>query len=331
MAESEANGAMLPANLDDFRKIKKITQPVARALYELEIRRYADLAALTPGILADLLRAKNVPFVSAQRIEREDWIGQARLLVEKQAENAALAEQVAPVAGADPSQDAPCLENQPARPARHDWRELADFFVSFGEQISADGKAKRKTKAHFSQGDLPFERDGIATGELIQWMLSQAGLTAAESPELGTDTPASPVKPETPPMVEAHAEIHKQEEEPGLLTVSNLWVSQANQPSPSQRMVRVEADVNVSAEAAIFLTEPISFMISIYLVNTQTNGSIFIETSTITMSQGELPYAFKHDFPVPPPGRYQLYLLAGLPSAGKAPILQQGPIVRVER
>jgi hypothetical protein len=185
-----------------------------------------------------------------------------------------------------------------------------------------------KTKAHFSQGDIPFERDGIATNELVDWMLRQANLTVVE------EKPQDRSFAEAPESRSGHADDSNPEEALPLI-VSNLWVSQVNRLASSgmqttERMIRVEADVDISPEAVVYLTGPAPFMLTIHLVNTQTNGSIFIETPSVTLSQEMLPYAFQHDFPVPLPGRYQLYLEAGHPSAEKSPILQQGPIVRVE-
>lgn len=315
----------LEPDRDDFLRIKRITRPVARALYEQEIDRFSDLANLTPGILADLLRMKKVRFVSAQLIERQDWIGQARVLA-KQQEQVAAPETIA--AQDDPPGDNQAQDSQ-KKPARESWKELAHFDVSFGNRILADGKSCLKTIV-FSQADQGREWDGIANGEeLIQWMLDHANLPAAESPGPATGAPASGKRPEKLPQIEPQEEVEQQIEESGLLTLSNLWISQVDHIDPPRRMIRVEADIDVLPEAAFLLAAPTSFMISIFLVNTQTNRSIFIETPSVTVSQYDLPYAFQHDFTVPPPGRYQLFVMVGLPSA-RAPILQQGPVVRVE-
>ncbi len=315
MAETQSTGASLPANQDDFRKIKKITQPIARALVELEIYRYADLARLTPARLADLLRGKNVPFISAQRIEREDWIGQASALMDLHEAGAPAGESTKKTAG-------------PAASAGSgSWRELAHFVVTFGNRVSSDGTPQLKTIA-FSQADQDMEWDGVASGEdLVRWMVHQAGLPGGESP--------ARARPETPTVIEPRSAqppgaSRAQKEGSGLLAVSDLWVSQVKQAGQGQRQIRIDAKIDIPTEARVFQAGPTVFMVNVFLVNTQTNGSIFIETPTVRLSQYDLPYSFQHDFPVPPPGRYQLYLIAGLPSAGIAPIMQQGPLVRVE-
>jgi hypothetical protein len=315
----------LEPNRDDFRKIKRITRPMACALYEQEINRFSDLASLTPEKLAELLNKKNVKFVSAQLIEKQDWIGQARVLA-KQQEQAAAPE--AHSALADP-QGYSQAQDPPNKNARESWNELAHFDVSFGNRIKGDGKPCLKTIV-FSQADQDYEWDGIANGEeLVRWMLDRANLPTAKPPEPGIAPPASLKQPERFPEIEPQDETGRRKKAAGLLTISNLWVSQVKQAESAQRMIRVEADIDLPPEAAALLIGPTSFTISIFLVNSQTNRSIFIEPPSITVSQYDLPYAFQHDFPVPPPGRYQLFVMAGLPSA-RAPILQQGPVVRVE-
>lgn len=322
---------------DDFSKIKKITRPIAQGMYDLGILRYADLAGQNPKKLAARLRARNVAFVSEQRIERENWLGQARELAD-------CSDPLAPSGEGHPLEEALPEVRQPERaaladdsdpcrqPSRPGWQELADFFVSFGEEVAASGEHTLKTRVHFSQADRDMAWNGIVDGEeLVRWMISQAGLPPAEAPAAQPAALPEQEKPEgkfvLPPAIEALLEKHFNEA-PTPLAIRNLWVSHTRQAGSGQRMVRVEADVDAPPEG-VALAAPTPFMTGIYLVDTHTGeANVFYETGAVTLSQYDLPYAFQYDFPVPPPGSYQLYLK--VTSAEHAPTFKQGPLVRVE-
>lgn len=62
---------------DDLRAVRGIGRETARRLYEAGVRTFADLALHTPSEIATKAR------VQASRVEREDWIGQARGLADR--------------------------------------------------------------------------------------------------------------------------------------------------------------------------------------------------------------------------------------------------------
>lgn len=61
---------------DDFTAIRGIGRETARRLHEASVRTFADLAGYSSSEIATKAR------VSVQRVERDDWIGQARELAE---------------------------------------------------------------------------------------------------------------------------------------------------------------------------------------------------------------------------------------------------------
>jgi hypothetical protein len=78
------------------------------------------------------------------------------------------------------------LPNQPRpqrnEPNRHqtgqsNWRELADFFVSFGFCANQDGEEDLCTRVYHSQLDESAQWPGIALDQLLNWLLQQAGLS----------------------------------------------------------------------------------------------------------------------------------------------------------
>ncbi|WP_420628406.1 hypothetical protein [Candidatus Leptofilum sp.] len=65
-----------PTTQDDFRQIKGIGPATEARLHAAEIYTYAQLTAVSPRTLAELL-----PGFTAERIQQEDWLGQADALL----------------------------------------------------------------------------------------------------------------------------------------------------------------------------------------------------------------------------------------------------------
>ncbi len=317
MAKSDPGRALLPENQDDFQQIKGIGPSIAQALHEAEIHRYADLARYTPQQLVDLLRTK-VAFITLQRITRDDWIGQARELAGRQ----------------EREQRESASQVSQAPPPGDSWKELADFFVSFGESIRLDGEAQVKTRVHYSQTDKSMEWDGIASDELMEWMLKESNLHALRNAWEQTAAP-----PPTP-VAETGMEVDTRP------VVSNLWVTHVDMAGSHpgqawQRMVRVEADLDFPETAGSFRQGTLPpFAANVILVNLETNASTFfdvpiipVETETPLAEEphaAETHFKFRHDFPIPPRGRYQLYLVTRLAPPSTVYTLEEGPVIRVE-
>ena len=68
---------------DDLRRVTGVGQVYAKALYQIGIRRFADLILYTPQALSQALLERAGVRAKADKIESEDWIGQARRLAEE--------------------------------------------------------------------------------------------------------------------------------------------------------------------------------------------------------------------------------------------------------
>src|SRR5262249_62217777 len=60
---------------DDLKLINGIKTGIERRLHSVGIRTYAKIATMTP---AELAAAAGMPGYSAERIAKQDWVGQAR-------------------------------------------------------------------------------------------------------------------------------------------------------------------------------------------------------------------------------------------------------------
>jgi hypothetical protein len=285
---------------DNFEMINGIGESIAKALHRSGIRRFSELALLTPEELAERVK-EVVPIAPAQRIENDDWIGQARELAKKK------------------------LRPITPKLLPSGRRELANFLVIFEDVTNEAGKAALQTIVNHEQSNQSKSWDGIATESLIQWMLANASL------------PGQPVAKVLEPKSETHgflmsdAELEEEIE----LSLTDLWVSQATIPVQvegltAQKFVRVEGKLNIGGPDALSLTyERAPFSIEFYLVKLESNHSDLVTTFTSQLDPNNLIYAFQQDFPIPEHGHYRLYLTSRLLHPFTAEAQIQGPILRV--
>jgi hypothetical protein len=184
--------------------------------------------------------------------------------------------------------------------------------------LTLSGTPRLMTRAHHSQADQQMEWDGIAMDELLAWMMRQGGLPLPQAAEIAATGPT--------PSEENSALPH--------LAIANLWVSQVDMAAstadaPFQRMIRVEARIGYTQDEENLPPTPHAVAVDIFLVNTQTNQSIFFENPAFSLSAEADAQDFAYNVPLPPPGRYQLYLLGRSPQSHKTLALQAGPVVNV--
>jgi hypothetical protein len=333
----------LPASRDDLQQIKGIGPFTAVALNNLGIYHFSDLTNFTPESLADLLKTMTAS-ISPQRIERDNWLGQARALTQRPQEPSSpqpetdeaappllesqveAAEPLAPQArdqaetGKSPL---PSMERKKRTRATHEnWRELADFFVSFGYAVDEEGQERLETKVIHYQVDQSEQWEGIATSQLLNWMLRQANLPLLA--ELETE-----VEAETPAAAAPLAEET-------VFELADLWVSEVKMPALADgqqavEMLRAESRLNLTGPGANNLAgDQLPFRVEIYLANAENQHSQLITSQEGQFTPGVLSYEIQQDFPLPAIGRYQLYLVASLLPPGDAVVHLQGPVIRVE-
>ncbi len=332
---------------DGLRQIKGIGQVIAQALNSLGIYRYADLASFTPDSLAALLKA-GIPSISPKRIERDDLLGQARVLAQahNQEERDDLLGQARVLAQAHNQEERDDLlgqarvlaqahnqeelesprpeadengtsalsaegrEEDTAEAPREGWRELADFFISFGFAIDPEGEERLQTKAHYSQADKPAQWDGIVTDQLISWMLSQANLS------LPTETEAQPVSV-TP--YDARIEI------------LDVRLSQIG-PSPGVPGKRLVADIRFQIsgpEAENLTTERIPFRIEVHAVNLESGALTLVASERSQLQPRVFEYTSQQSFPMPDLGLYELHTILLVLPPGEMMVFRREPTFRV--
>ncbi len=311
-----------PIRRDDLQKIKGIGRVAAQALYSLGINTYEELARYTPASLADLLIGK-VSATTLRSIARDNWPEQARSLVLGGAASASGQEKRGHTARIKASSTKESGKGKSL--SQGTWRELADFYVSFGYSTDSQGAEHLKTRVRHSQANNLNQWEGIATDELIQWMLKQANLP---EPPKGSSTAITAAAPQLGPG-------RASSPEETMIALSDVWVTEVKVPvtasSREASYLRVECRLVLQDPDAVNLTYyRVPFSVDLYLVDTATNETKLIDTYNDRLSPGDQDYHITQDIAIPQAGRYQLFLFARLlpPAMGAAHL--QGPVVRIE-
>jgi predicted flap endonuclease-1-like 5' DNA nuclease len=298
-------------NRHSLQQIKGIGQAIAQALNRLDIHSHADLTGFTSDSLADLLKAE-IPLISPKRIERDDWLGQARALARRQKDSGSSQPQTDEPSAPSAERD----QKATAKAPHESWRELADFFVSFGFAINEQGEKRLQTKAHYSQADKPKAWDGIVTDELIDWMLNQASLSQPAETAAQTEivTPPAPVT-----LYNAQVEI------------SEVRVSEIPTPQrigEKKLIARVRFQIS-GPEAEALTANRLPFRIEVHTVDLKSRASCLVASGQGQLQPQVFEYSGQQAFPMPEPGRYELHSILLLLPPGDMMACYRGPIFNV--
>ncbi len=325
MTHSNQSTGSPPPKRDDLQKIKGIGQSVSQTLNSLGIFKYADIAAYSNVQLAELLKDKLVAY-SPGRIEREDWIGQAKSLDRKDRarEEPQQPKQIKTDQASAPDESTNGeMEDQPGK-----WHELADFIVSFGYLVEQDGEERLQTRVYHSPIGTSRHWDGIQLQLMNDWMVSQADLPLLEKP---TSRPEADLKTEKPRFSTIDSRASEVE-----LKISDLWLSEAENKSPTKkgtpasRVLRLKTDLALVGNQTTELDFPSQFQLEIYVVDLESNESKLVAVETGELVPTDYAKRVEKDFDIPPTGRYQLYLIAKMLPPNTSTIYLQGPIIKVE-
>ncbi len=290
----------------DFSQIKGIGQSMTQRLYKLGFTQFADLARHTPEDLANLLKQNGLT-ISPQRIERDNWINQAKELATKEAKSEAKKR----------SFETPWTN-------AGDWHERADFFVSFGYLITKDGEKRMTTRAAPSQsGNEPKVWDGIAGEELIRWMLEEANLPLSE--EVGrksTGFESSGIPSHQPaPDKDLDAKL-------SIRNICEVQMGSAIKDLSLKSAIRIEGLYSLPTSAYALTTRYTTFSVEAYLIDLLDNQYRLVASRIGQLQSNVMSYSVLLDFEKPPRGRYQLYLVSQLIESGDAWARVKGPILQ---
>ncbi len=228
---------------DELEQIKSIGQSIAQYLYSLG-HCFAELADFMPGSLTDLPGA-TVPLAQPQSPRDAGYNDQAGA-----GQTLACCRpnvphfQPAADKTIEPMEGGATEKNKGSNPGQQSWRELADFFVSFGFTVNQAGEEQLHTRVHHSQADKSEQWPGLAINQLLNWMLHQANL----SPPTKSETQFGA---KTPPNLPTLRPVSKKT---SILEHSTSYVARAKLPAPAPASPR---PTRLQAESSLPLPGPI--------------------------------------------------------------------------
>ena len=316
--ETPLSSDIPPEEDHNLEQIKGIGEAISSLLQAAGINSYAKLAQSTPDQLVEILKP-DIPAISARRIIKNNWIGQAREIISAQGHPDK------PVPMAKPEK----IESEtPQKEPLEGWDELADFFVSFGYAVDPEGKKQLQTKIHHSQNDLLAKWDGIAIEPLVDWMVAQGHLPMPPEADSVLESKNHSQSPQSTEMEPAEMETYIQ--------ITNLQVSKilemaSADKDESEAKLKSEGQWVLEGPDAFDLTyDQIPYRVETYLTNTQNNQSKLVAATDDYLIPGEIVYDVEETFDIPPLGRYQLYMVARLLPPKNLIAHQQGPVIRIE-
>ncbi len=171
MTAQENVAASVDDERDDLETIKGVGPAFADALNIIGIRRFADLAQYTPDQLSTALLEQASARVPPERIEADNWIGQARELARRVNTERRPPEERAEVAK-EPEEAPPELA----------WRQHAGFSLFFDYLTDEHGERAWQTRVYHDESGEEALFPGTETALWVNWILERAKLpdTTAE-------------------------------------------------------------------------------------------------------------------------------------------------------
>jgi hypothetical protein len=297
---------------DDLRAIQGIGPKFADALYSIGIRRYGQLAHYTPAALVQALSEQTGLKVSPQRIETQDWLGQARLLAGRAGPEA--------------------IPSQPGTaPEELAWRQHAGFSLFFDYMLNEQGERTWQTRVwqtriyHDESGEEALF-PGVTPDPWVAWILEQAKLRLVADPEAETPLPADPQARYgiLERILGAPASETPLAGAPLQIEVLALEVEQ------QAKALAISLRFGLSGSRVGALTSAqAAYQVEIHLLDLADDTSHLVSSERGRLQPEKLEYASQQQFPIPEPGRFALQSLVLLLPPGETLLLHTGPTIRV--
>jgi predicted flap endonuclease-1-like 5' DNA nuclease len=300
---------------DDLQRIKWVTPEVEKALNAHGVYTYDKLATYSAEKLSHMLSVYDLT-VPKYKLE---------MIIEKSGEYAQGRRKRQPSQPAAGKSSSRAAKRQFEKHWRKDWAELANFFVSFGYEVTKDGEKQLQTRAIHYEGEAERQWKNIASSQLVEWMISLA------KPSLPSEADAPGA---VSPMPAAQSPSSAQTERAPLavqdLQITEIRSSASNVPGYLAGRLRAEITVKLSDSLREFAENGIPYVAEAHLVNTQTRQSTMVASRANHLINDNFIYEIKLDFPLPAIGLYQSYVIARLLPPGEGTVQVKGPIINVE-
>jgi hypothetical protein len=306
MGTEENIAASVNDEHDGLEAIKGIGPKFSKALYEIGIRRFVDLAQYTSQDLSKTLLEQAGVKVPPERIEVNNWIGQARALAQRPNTGRTL-----PEGEADAAKEP---EEVPSPPT---WRQHAGFSMFFDYVIDEHGEQVWQTRVYHDESGEERLVPGIETAQWVNWILERANLPIAAEPiptEIEAAVLPTPVTPYDAQIV-----------------ILDVQVSQVPTP-PGVRGKKLMAEVRFQVsgvEAEKLAAERVPFQIEVHTLDVENEAAHLVASERSRLQPQVFEYTSQQEFPIPHLGRYELQSIVLLLPPGEMMAFHQGAPFRV--
>ena len=176
-------------------KIKGVTKEVEQALKKVGINTYEKLVGYNANRLSNILKANDPP-ISLSQVKLEMIINKASDFTRSMPKQ----ERVHTIPEAIP--EAALTGKKKRQYERHweNWEELADFFVSFGYEITKSGEKILETRVINYERDENQQWQDVATDQLLEWIISRSNAPLAQEGQTKTRKSELIVRPSAAPV-----------------------------------------------------------------------------------------------------------------------------------
>jgi hypothetical protein len=299
-------------NQDDLQEISGIGPDFERDLHQAGVNSFAQLAKFRDAQhLHKALKEAEIE-IPLWRIEKNDWINQARKKVKNKKIVPTVEETV--VKKHDPNQ---------AISTGKSWKEQAAFMVSFDRYISEEGEESWRTRVYKGENGDEIKFEGTNPLAWTQWMSEQAKLPASET-RIDETNDAGHSDPE---LVITHiptAEIGKQ------LKITDFQITSPSTAAP-QRELNAQIQFQLlGSEIEAWTEEKPPYRLELYLLDSESKMTYLVASIQRQLEPGILEYELEQTIPIPSsPARYELFvMLLSLPPT-EMMASHHGPMINV--
>jgi predicted flap endonuclease-1-like 5' DNA nuclease len=323
MNTDENRTASADAAGNDLEEIDGLGESSAEALNRSGIYRLADLLHYnTPDELQQALE-KAGEKIPLWRIEKGNWLGQAREKV--------LAQQANPEPPA-PRETAE-VEREPEQlsPAE-EWEQYVGFNLYFETRMDKQGQKEWRTVIYKSLEPDNFndkeEFSGIEPAPWVNWILEQATLPVAAEP---SPTETEVAAESAPAETEAAVPPERLAPEEAGIEILGVQLSKlgALPGVPKKRLIAKVRFQLSGAEAGRLTTDRLPFRIEVHTVDLESGDADLVASRPGQLQPQVFEYSSQQQFPIPQLGRYELHTVVLLLPPHENMASYRGPTLTV--
>lgn len=295
-------------SVDDLEAIHGIGSGYAKALNQIGIYNYSDLAQQSAAEIAAVLTKKTNVKVNQERIESADWIGQAQKLARKtgyENDNQIDHELVS-------------RESSESNLKRH---QYAGFSLFFDYLEHESGLTEWQTRLYHEESGLEASIPHVEQEAWVEWIINKANLpTIADSiaiEEKSAGKTVQPIRPKHPYKVE--------------LAIEDMKILPQDATSVPLDSYVVEVLFVISGEdSSTVLSQQIPYHVEIQTLNLEAFAvDHFVESGKLNLMPDQFEYQVGLKLPMPDIGRYELQAIIYVDSPAEMIAYHTGPTINI--